>query len=53
MLRHKLFCRDTASLLSTLIVVVKESRIVATVLFIIFLNNVAIEKLFVATKFIF
>ena len=51
MLRHKLYCRDIASLLSALIVVTTESRIFVTVFFIIFFNNVAIEKLFVMTKF--
>ena len=53
MLRHKLYCRDTASLLSTLIVVETKSRIVATAFFTIFFNNVATEKPFVATKFLF
>ena len=49
MLRHKLYCHNIASLLSALIVVAKELRIVATVFFTIFFNNVATEKLFVAT----
>ena len=53
MLRHKLYCCDTASLLSALIVVTTKSRIVATVFFTIFFNNVSIEKLFVAKKFLF
>ena len=53
MLRHKLYCRDIASLLSALIVVATESRIIVTDFFTIFFNNVVIEKLFVATKFLF
>ena len=50
MLRHKLYCRDIASLLSSLIVVAIESRIVVIVYLTIFFNNVAIGKLFVEVK---